>query len=623
MSEETERVSGAGSAPEGRFGLLWRRIADHRVAQWTVGYVAAAYALQHAVILTSESFEWPNIVARISMLLLVLGLPLAVTVAWYHGAKASSRISGPELTIISLLVVAVSILFYMFVKPAGEGNFSGKEASGIGRQTAAPPNGAISLAVLPFVNLSSDKEQEFFSDGMTEEITSALAKVQNLRVVARTSAFEFKGKNVDVEKIGAQLHATHLIEGSVRKDGDQVRITAQLIKTDDGTHLWTESYNRELKGVFAVQEEIATAIASALRVPLGLKQGESLVSNRTADTDSYQDYLRAKALVRGRGAVEPGGPLTQAVQLLDQVVAREPNYAPALALLGYAHILTINYSAALVNGSVEELRLFAADALKKGEAAAQMAVQLDPNNIDGYIVLAAIREDRGQFAAAEEYYKKAVALDPANPDAAHRYSGFLATLGRLKEAASARERLQAQEPFVPVFNLAHGMIYWENGRADEAIALFKSQPAAALSRILLAQAYASVARYSEAADALREIPAGTPPAVVVEEAVRVLRAAPSKAAAPQPAVSNGELGFVYVYAGAPDRVLEWYEHMADAGTPAVGFNNSLIWAPAYAAVHKTERFKAYVQKIGLVDYWRAKGWPDLCHPTTGDDFECG
>src|SRR6185369_10943717 len=168
------------------------------------------------------------------------------------------------------------------------------------RQRSLSPAGAISIAVLPFVNLSSDKEQEFFSDGMTEEITSALAKVPNLRVVGRTSAFQFKGENKDLRAIGQALSATHLIEGSVRKDGNQLRITAQLIKADDGTHLWTESYDRELKGVFAVQEEIATAIAASLEVPLGLKKGEALVPNRTSDETVYENYLRAKALVRSR-----------------------------------------------------------------------------------------------------------------------------------------------------------------------------------------------------------------------------------------------------------------------------------------------------------------------------------
>jgi TolB-like protein len=337
MSEHTTPVAPKPPSVD-RLSLLWRRINDHKMVQWSVAYVALVYGVQHGVTLTSEAFEWAHAVERISMLLLALGLPVVMTLAWYHGARASRRISGPELTIISILLVIGSLLFFVFVRPSEQvaaGPAVQQAGVAAARDTSRSPAGTISIAVL--VNLSSDKEQEFFSDGMTEEITAALAKIPNLQVVGRTSAFQFKGENKDLTAIGQALHATHLIEGSVRKDGNEVRITAQLIRADNGTHLWTESYNRELKGVFAVQEEIATAIANALRVPLGLKEGQSLVANRTTDTDSYQDYLRAKALVRGRGALEPGGPLTEAAKLLEQVVARDSNYAPAWGLLAQAY----------------------------------------------------------------------------------------------------------------------------------------------------------------------------------------------------------------------------------------------------------------------------------------------
>src|SRR5262249_14096323 len=157
--------------------------------------------------------------------------------------RASRRISGPELTIIAILLAIGSLFFYVLVRPSEEVTASRAPAVQQGsvagaRNAAANPAGTISLAVLPFVNLSSDKEQESFSDGMTEEITAALAKVPDLKVVARTSAFEFKGKNVNIKAMGQELGATHLIEGSVRKAGNRLRITAQLIKADDGTHVW-------------------------------------------------------------------------------------------------------------------------------------------------------------------------------------------------------------------------------------------------------------------------------------------------------------------------------------------------------------------------------------------------
>ncbi len=275
MSDEANRAE----LPPDRITSGWRRLKDHRIAQWTIGYVAVAYGIQHAVTLTSEAFKWPNAVLRISMLLLVLGLPVAMTLAWYHGERASRRMSAGEFSILSVLLVGVSILFFAFVRASPESLTAApapvQEASvTAARAAAASPKGAISVAVLPFLNLSDDRQQEFFSDGMTEEITTALAKVPDLRVVARTSAFQFKGKNVDVQNIGSQLHATHLIEGSVRKAGNRVRITAQLIKTDDGTHVWAEDYDRDLTDVFAIQEDIARAITASLHMTLGLKPGK-------------------------------------------------------------------------------------------------------------------------------------------------------------------------------------------------------------------------------------------------------------------------------------------------------------------------------------------------------------
>src|SRR6266700_941766 len=192
MSEHTNPANPKPPSVD-RLSLLWRRINDHKMVQWSVAYVALAYGVQHAVTLITEAFEWPHAVERVSMLLLALGLPLVMTLAWYHGARASRRISGPELTIISILLVMSSLLFYVFVRPSAELAAPAAQQAGVtaARSASASPKGTISIAVLPFTNMSGDASQEFFSDGMTEEITSALAKVPDLRVVARTSAFEF------------------------------------------------------------------------------------------------------------------------------------------------------------------------------------------------------------------------------------------------------------------------------------------------------------------------------------------------------------------------------------------------------------------------------------------------
>jgi tetratricopeptide (TPR) repeat protein len=281
------------------------------------------------------------------------------------------------------------------------------------------------------------------------------------------------------------------------------------------------------------------------------------------------------------------------------------------------------YAAAFVNGSTDVFRRIAAASLQNAEAAAQQAIRLDPNNIDGYSGLGLAREFEGKFVQAEDLYKQALSLDPGSPDTLHRYSLVLAIVGRLKDSLALRLRLRAQEPLVPIFNQYTAIDLWLNGRNDEAIAIFKALPPTFFfPGFFLSQVYASMGRYGEAADALREIPSGVIPPGALTETIRLLSGAPAQTAPPQTTLSNGLLGFVYVYAGAPNRVLDLYEGLTEAGEPAIAGVASSLWAPAYSPVRKTDRFKTYARKAGMVDYWRERGWPDLCHPTTGDDFAC-
>jgi tetratricopeptide (TPR) repeat protein len=369
-----------------------------------------------------------------------------------------------------------------------------------------------------------------------------------------------------------------------------------------------------------IQEDIAQAIAASLRVPLGLKQGESLVPSRTADLDSYQDYLRAKALVRARGAHEPGGPLSDAARLLEQVVAHDPDYAPAWALLGQAYGLIPVFSSTFFSGSVQELRGIGEESFSKAEAAARRAAQLDPNKADGYAALAFVQANRFKFIQADDLYKQALSLDPGNPEAVQVYSILLAAAGRLKDSLSLRQRLQALEPFVPVFNTFTTHILWLNGQNDAALAMLEALPPnGAFGAYFLAEIYAAMRRYSDAAEALQMTPSGSYTQGVIEIAVRLLRTAPAQTVSPQSLPRLGQLSFVYLYVGEFGRALEPAED-----TLAAGFWNApvmeYLWHSSAAPLRKTERFKAYARKSGLVGYWRAKGWPDLCRPMGADDL---
>jgi TolB-like protein len=255
---------------------------------------------------------------------------VALLFAWIHqlapadGAAARATTGMFDWALMGALVVVIALVSYQQLAPTQATRPAEQQQASVtaARTASASVGNAISIAVLPFANMSGDATQEFFSDGITEEITSALAKVPDLRVVARTSAFEFKGKNGNIKAMGEQLGATHLIEGSVRKAGDRVRITAQLIKADDGTHLWAEDYDRQLTDIFQIQEDIARAIANALRIPLGLKPGQNLISSRNIEPAIYQEFLR----IRAKQQAIPGKRL-EAIEDLEKLLSRAPNFA--------------------------------------------------------------------------------------------------------------------------------------------------------------------------------------------------------------------------------------------------------------------------------------------------------
>jgi len=477
----------------------------------------------------------------------------------------------------------------------------------------------IYVAVLPFVNLSSDKEQEFFSDGMTEEITAALAKVPSLKVIARTSAFQFKGQNRDLRAIGRALGAGYLVEGSVRKAGGQVRITAQLIRVDDATHVWAENYDRPLANIFVTQEKIAAAIAGALRVPLGLRSGESLVSNRTVNLEAYQQYLRAKALMNGLL-------FEDAKKILESVVASDPAYAPAWAQLSVAYALLPTFNPVIRRGTIEEARRLVQSDWPKAETAAKEAIRLDPKLALGHVALAFTLVQRANYVGAAARYQTALSLDAADPFVLHVYGMLLAATGHLAEAQRMREELRRVEPFIPIYNSVTATIMRTTGNNKSALPILEAarQPGAVgtlWTNAPLAQTYAAMGRYREAADTILAIQGSAfLSRPVIEQAAGMLRQAPGKLAAPQSAPFLDEwLSWIYLYVGAPERALEGEERRVQIGLIDFFYN---VWFPEYAPVRKTERFKALMRSTGIVDYWRARGWPDLCHPAGADDFAC-
>ncbi len=306
----------------------WAKLSRRKVVQWGLAYAAGAWALLQVIGFAADAFHWPDVTKQLSMLTLAIGLPVAMTLAWYHGDRGEQSVTRAELAVLTLLLLLGGGVLWLF------GNRSVLTTASVKSVPAAPgpaPSVATSnlrpsIAVLPFVNMSPDKDQEYFSDGLSEQMLDLLAKVPQLRVISRTSSFSFKGKEVDAATIARTLGVSHLLEGSVRKSGNRLRISAKLVRASDSSQIWSETYDRNLEDVFRIQDEIAQAVVSQLRVTmLGTSMPESQATNPAA----FADYMRARQLYRSSTKDN----LEQASALLERVVAADDEYGPAWRLL--------------------------------------------------------------------------------------------------------------------------------------------------------------------------------------------------------------------------------------------------------------------------------------------------
>ncbi len=301
-----------------------------------------------------------------------------------------------------------------------------------------------SIAVLPFKNLSDSKEDEYFSDGVTEDIIAQLSKISSLKVISRTSIMRFKETSKSVPEIGRELNVGTVLEGSVRRAGDQVRIVAQLIDARDEGHLWAETYDHEMKQIFAVQSDVAQKIASALRARLSPVEKERIEKKQTENMEAYQLYLKGRFFMSKRTIAD----LRKAADCFNQAVEKDPRYTLAYAGLASAHALLPYYGASQQENHPRAL------------AAGLKAQELDPDLAEVHSVLGYIREIRFEFTLAETEYLRAIELDPNYPTARHWYSTFLRRNGRLDEALAEARRALELDPLslIIMTNLAQTLL---------------------------------------------------------------------------------------------------------------------------------------------------------------------
>jgi serine/threonine-protein kinase len=443
---------------------FWAKIKRHKVVEWTLAYVAFGYALLHGVQMLRETFDWPFLVPRLTVFSLVLGAPIAVTLAWYHGHRAQHRVSGRELSIlIALLVVAGSVLWWVsrntherVAPPLAATSSTSSTAS------AAPFNPPPhSIAVLPFVNMSGDKEQEYFSEGLTEELLTSLSRINELQVAARASSFSFQGEHPDITTVAHKLNVASVLEGSVRRSGHTVRITAQLNNALTGYHLWSQSYDRDLGDVLKLQTEIATAVSGALKVALLGDIAAKVELGGTGNPSAFDAYLRgAKAQGGGHDAKE----LQAAIDAFTDAIKLDPNYALAYA----ARSVAVNdYAAYWTSGMAAIQRGF-----QRALADGRQAILLAPELGEGHRALANAFESLLDFWGANEEYERAVALAPGNARVLRDYGIFSGRMGRIDAAVAAIRHVITLDPLNRDSYVGLGHVLREARNYEAAIAAY-------------------------------------------------------------------------------------------------------------------------------------------------------
>jgi adenylate cyclase len=475
-----------------------------------------------------------------------------------------------------------------------------------------------SIVVLPFANMSGDPEQEYFSDGISEDIITDLSKVSVLSVISRNSAFSFKGKNVDLPQVARRLQVTHVLEGSVRKSGNRVRITAQLIDGVTNNHLWAERYDRDLSDIFALQDEISQAIVAALKIKLFPEEKKAITERGTTNLAAYDKYLRAKALFH------QGTFTDEVISLFRESLALDPKFAEARVDLMQVYLQRMVY--------VPEERESILTAL---EELAREALSNAPDHWGGHMAqsqLLFLRGDRPGGAAASARMK--VLLPPSDAGALYLYAQRACALGRIAEGIQMLETARKVDPLSLLVAMQLAQYLYCVGRVVEAEAEYvRALPLQGLrepiEHFALFWTWETGDLGRTKLQFRRFLDCQHRPTPILEEVLRVIdRPAECltliRRAFDDPAYQDStRIMFLSWYAARLGDTELAVAALRRCYVQMKGIFLSPLWFPFFSPIRKTPAFKQLVRDLGIYDAWRAIGqWGDFARPVGDDDFEC-
>ena len=451
---------------------VWARIREHKVLQWTLAYLGAALALAHGQELMAHTYHWPEIAGRLFMSLLVVGLPVVMALAWYHGHRGLTSIGAGELTIVALLLVIGAGLLIALVRVpeeketgVGAAHASAGRAVGVPESTTAvssslPAVHKPRVAVLPFENLSPEPANAFFADGMHEEVLTALANsASTLEVISRTTMMSYRGKSVTVQQIAKDLACTHVLEGSVRREGDEVRLTLQLIDAKTDQHVWSQNFDRTLKKVMSLQTEVADEVARQLSVQLTGPPAATGDAGSTDDPVAYDLYLKARLASQEINAVSSEEERRKVSDLYQAAITRDPQF-------GLAYISRARLGPVRVTGDV--FNIAAAIRAARGDiATARRLMGDDPRVLAVDALFKAYSDD--DLAGALQLFDAAEANGLNDPTALADKSSLLLLAGRMDESLALAKRLTELDPGNALLFLNWSAQLWLAKQPEQAL----------------------------------------------------------------------------------------------------------------------------------------------------------
>ena len=598
-----------------------------------IAYTVATWLLIQVADIVFPRIGLPDSAVTLVIALLAIGFIPALIFAWAFemtpdGIKRENEVdrsqsitpkTGRKLDRTIILVLALVVVWFLLDKyylepPQVE---VAKPAEPVTESIEPDVHKTQSIAVLPFVNMSTDVENEYFSDGISEELLNVLVKVSTLHVASRTSAFSYKGKDIPISQIAHELKVNNILEGSVRKAGNRVRITAQLIDANTDRHLWSETYERELVDIFDIQEEISNSIVTALKVVLNVDETAAIgrAQRPTNNPEAYELYLQGRFAWRQRHEEN----ILRSIELFEKALDIDPNFARAHEALASAWGVLPSWSD---RDNTETSAFSKPHALR--------ALELDPTLSEARAVLAEITFDEHHWQDGLDQYRKAIEDDPRDPTLFQWKAEALMHMGFLKKALEQLQIAYEIDPASPVINQSMAWMAASNRQDDLALKHIEISKSLGVGNRAIYAGWESLIRMGRldmvlgALDEQEELSA-------IEELCIQAELDPSLRSQlllklngslddPKPDQDLILLGQCWALAGQPDLGARLMREEINKNWQALG--NFWLSNSQTGAMRQTQEFKDVMNDLGLLDFYRDNGWPDLCHPLGDDDFEC-